>query len=303
MRARLSALGIGIVVRQLAGVRLGRFYQHSPRPPSITRIKSTNNLKALPRISMVTPSFNQAQFLGKAIDSVLAQRYPDLEYYVQDAISTDGSSELLRGYKAQGVSVRIERDTGQADGLNRGFANTTGEVMGYLNSDDVLLPGTLQLVGGLFRDHSEIDVIYGNRIIINEQGLEVGRWVLPGHDQILLRSVDYIPQESMFWRRRIWDAVGANFNDSMQFAMDWELLLRFIDAGAVFMHVPELFGIFRVHGAQKSQANFVTQGAKEIQDLRSRYENKTTGRWARILRHLRYLHAHRSADRNFQDRY
>jgi glycosyltransferase involved in cell wall biosynthesis len=296
-------MGIGVVVRQLAGVRLGCFYQHSAQPPSITRIKSTENLKGVPRISLVTPSFNQAQFLGKAIDSVLAQQYPDLEYCVQDAASTDGSGELLNRYKDQGVCVRIERDAGQADGLNRGFANTTGEVMGYLNSDDLLLPGALPLVGALFRDHSEIDVIYGNRIIIDEQGLEVGRWVLPGHDQILLSSVDYIPQESMFWRRRIWDSVGAHFNVSMQFALDWELLLRFADAGAVFMHAPELFGIFRVHGAQKSQANFFTQGAKEIEDLKSRYENKTASPWTRVLRHLRYLRAHRLADRRFRDRY
>lgn len=300
MRPQLSALGVGSFVRRAFGIRLGLFHQYSPRPLSVTVIGSASESGELPRISLVTPSFNQVQFLGKAIESVLVQKYPDMEYCIQDAGSTDGSVDLLRAYRGRGLTVHIERDAGQADALNRGFANTTGEIMGYLNSDDLLLPGALQRVVGLFHDHPEVDVVYGNRLIVDEQDCEVGRWILPGHDQELLRYVDYVPQESMFWRRRIWDRAGGKFDEKMQFAMDWELILRFMNAGAVFEHMPELFGVFRVHGAQKSQANFVSRGAMEIEELRSRYGGTSTGWLTRLLRHARYLYLHRLVDAEFQ---
>ena len=300
MKAQLSALGVGSSVRRAFGIRLGLFQQYPPRPLSVTLIEATSEPSELPRISLVTPSLNQVQFLGKTIESVLDQGYPDLEYCIQDACSTDGSVNLLRTYNRTGLKVRIERDAGQADALNRGFANTSGEIMGYLNSDDLLLPGVLKKVVGLFEDNPEIDVIYGDRLIVAEQGYEVGRWILPGHDKDLLHYIDYVPQESMFWRRRIWDKAGAKFDVKMQFAMDWELILRFINAGAVFLHVPELFGVFRVHSAQKSQANFVSRGAIEIEELRSRYGSTSTGWRTRLLRHARYLYLHRLVDAEFQ---
>jgi glycosyltransferase involved in cell wall biosynthesis len=239
------------------------------------------------------------QFVKHTLDSVVGQKYPNVQYVVQDAQSSDGTSEVLARYSPKSVDVRVEADTGQADALNRGFALTAGEVMGYLNSDDMLLPGALNLVGRYFHENPAVDVIYGNRLIVNEDGLEVGRWILPGHDAQLLRFIDYVPQETMFWRRRIWDRVGAKFDTSLQFAMDWDLILRFIDAGALFHHVPTLFGVFRVHGAQKSQASFVTRGAGEMVGLRMRYRNDNTSRLARVIRHMRYLYAHRKADRAF----
>jgi len=300
VKAQLSVLGVGNFVRRVIGIRLGRLYQYPPRPLTLTKVGTSNESGPLPKVSLVTPSFNQAQFLGKTIESVLGQGYPDLEYCVQDAGSTDGSAELLRAFKKSNITVRIERDAGQADALNRGFAGTSGEIMGYLNSDDFFLPGTLHLVGAVFRDHPEVDVIYGNRLIVDEEGFEIGRWILPGHDQELLRFVDYVPQESMFWRRRIWEKIGAQFNEKMQFAMDWELILRFISAGASFKHVPELVGIFRVHSAQKSQANFVANGFGEIDDLRSIYRDPNRGGVARFLRHARYLYAHRLADADYE---
>jgi glycosyltransferase involved in cell wall biosynthesis len=266
----------------------------------VTTIPFRHGGSPLPRLSLVTPSFNQAKFVGATIDSVLKQAYPELEYCVQDACSTDGSTEILKAYTGSAVKIRIERDNGQADALNRGFADTSGEIMGYLNSDDIFLSGMLARVGAYFRDHPEVDVIYGNRLIIDEEGYEIGRWILPRHDGQLLRYVDYIPQESMFWRRGIWDKAGSQFNDEMHFAMDWDLILRFADAGAVFRHVPELLGVFRVHGTQKSQANFVTRGAQEIAELRRRHGGTMMSRLDRWLLHGRYLYAHRLADSAFE---
>lgn len=266
----------------------------------MTKLATSSDTVNLPSVSLVTPSFNQAVFLDKTISSVLGQEYPALEYCVQDSCSTDGSADVLAAYEGLSVKIRIERDGGQADALNRGFADTCGEIMGYLNSDDLFLPGMLLRVGTYFRDHPDVDVIYGNRLIVDKDGHEIGRWILPGHDDDLLRFVDYVPQESMFWRRRIWNKAGARFDHRLQFAMDWELILRFADVGAVFRHVPELLGVFRVHGEQKSQADFATCGALEMSDLRRRHGGAAMGRYNQWVRHARYLFAHRLADTAFE---
>lgn len=297
--ARLSSWGLGSAFRRLLGVRLGRLRQYAPRALSVTSIKAEGDNRDLPRISLVTPSFNQARFIGGTVRSVLEQAYPNLEYVVQDACSTDGTADVLHAFLGAGVDMQIESDDGQADALNKGFSRTTGEVMGYLNSDDLLLPGTLHLVGRYFRDNPSVDVIYGNRLIIDEDGMEVGRWILPRHDSRVVRFVDYIPQESMFWRRAIWDRVGARFDDTLEFAMDWELILRFIDDNAAFRHIPALFGVFRAHGNQKSQADFMAHGAAEMTILRSRYREKNSGRVQRMLSHWRFLAEHRRADAVF----
>ncbi len=300
VKARLSVWGLGTTLRRLLGVRLGRLHQYLPRSLSVDHIKAEAGDDDLPSIALVTPSFNQARFVGETIRSVVGQAYPNLEYVVQDACSTDGTADILRAFVGKGVDIRIEPDEGQADALNRGFSRTSGEVMGYLNSDDLLLPGTLQFVGRFFRDNPSVDVIYGNRLIIDENGLEIGRWILPGHDPQLLRFVDYVPQESMFWRRRIWDRVGGRIDANLHFVLDWDLILRFVGAGAVFRHVPGLFGVFRVHGRQKSQADFVVRGAREMAGLQRRHSGLDLSRFDRVAHHWRYLLDHRRADGAFE---
>lgn len=299
MRVQLSALGVGAIVRRILGIRLGRLHQYPPRSLSVSCIGGTFAVD-LPKIALITPSFNQCMFVGATIQSVLAQDYPRLQYVVQDACSPDGTEKVLKSFLGTGVEIAIEPDQGQADALNRGFARASADVMGYLNSDDLLLPGTLRFVAQYFHDNPTVDVIYGNRLIIDEAGREIGRWILPGHDPQILRFVDYVPQESMFWRRRIWERIGAKFDASLQFAMDWDLILRFLDAGAVFHHVPELFGVFRAHGGQKSQANFVTRGAKEMAALRFHHGDTNLSRLQRIWLHARYLYRHVKADAAWQ---
>lgn len=296
MRSRISALGIGTAVRRLLGIRLGCLNQYPPKPLSMLKVNVLGEHTDLPHIALVTPSFNQAKFIGQTINSVREQQYPNLHYVIQDACSKDGTAGVLMSYKDAGFDIHIEQDQGQADALNRGFERTSADIMGYLNSDDLLLPGTLHLVAQYFQDNPDVDVIYGNRLIIDEQGAEVGRWILPRHDADVLRFVDYVPQESMFWRRRVWTRVGEKFDASLQFAMDWDLLLRFLDAGASFHHVPELFGIFRVHGRQKSQASFLTRGVEEMATLRTRYGDKKLSRLQKLRLHAHYLCLHVKAD-------
>lgn len=118
--------------------------------------------------------------------------------------------------------------------------------------------------------HPEVDVIYGNRIVIDERDRQVGRWVLPPHDNEALLWVDYVPQETLFWRRSLWDRVGGCLDESFQFAFDWDLLLRFQKAGALIVRMPWFLGCFRVHDAQKTSAAYDTLGVAEITRIRQR---------------------------------
>ena len=260
------------------------------------RLTSATSDRRSETIAIVTPSFNQAKFVGQTIQSVLDQRYPSVQYVVQDACSKDGTGKVLKSFEGAGLDVHIEPDNGQTDALNKGFSRTTAELMCYLNSDDLLLPGTLSLVAKYFHDNPQVDVIYGNRLIIDEHGMEIGRWILPEHNAEVLHFVDYVPQESMYWRRRIWEKAGAKFDTSFQFAMDWDLILRFMDAQAVFRHVPELFGVFRVHGNQKSQSEFLTRGAMEMKALRARRQDRKHHFLQMQWLHMQYLIKHRRAD-------
>lgn len=253
------------------------FRHHGPRPMLIPEYYRRPQVATdTPSISIVTPSYNQARFLGRTVDSVLSQAYPRLEYRVQDGGSTDGSTDVLHSYgdRLKWVSGR---DNGQADAINRGFAHSTGEIMAWLNSDDLLLPGTLAYVGQFFRDHPHVDVIYGHRVLIDANDQEIGRWVLPPHNAGTLRWLDTVPQETLFWRRRIWERVGG-VDSSFQFAMDWDLILRFLAANANFVRVPRFLGAFRVHQDQKTLARAADQGRPEIQKLRKQHLGFVPGR-------------------------
>jgi glycosyltransferase involved in cell wall biosynthesis len=245
-----------------------------------------------PTISIVTPSFEQATFLERTIRSVLGQGYPALEYFVQDGGSADGSLEILRRYTESLSGWISEPDNGQADAINRAFARTSGEIMGWLNSDDLLLPGALAFIARYFADHPEVDVVYGNRLMIDDNDGQIGAWILPGHDDDVLTVADYVPQETLFWRRGIWDASGGGVDTSFAYAMDWELLLRFRAAGAKMVHLPRFLGAFRVHDEQKTTA-FEHVGLAEMSRLRERVHGRVVP-IDEVLRRLRpYFVRHR----------
>lgn len=229
-------------------------YRHTPAPSNP------------PLISIVTPSYNQGSYLEKTLESVLSQDYPRLEYVVQDGGSTDDTPAVLERYRNRLHHCESVRDNGQADAINRGFARTSGEVMAYLNSDDLLLPGALNAVASYFNAHPDVDVVYGHRVVIDRHGDELGRWVLPAHDDETLKWQDYIPQETMFWRRRIWEKVGS-IDHSFRFALDWDLILRFQAAGAKFHRLGRFLGAFRVHDTSKTVTVVQTQGAVEVAKL------------------------------------
>jgi hypothetical protein len=125
--------------------------------------------------------------------------------------------------------------------------------MAYLNSDDTLLPGTLAYVAGAFANNPKVDIVYGNRIVIDSDGMETARIVLPGYDPEAIKWADYIPQETMFWRRRVWEAIGP-IDTSLNFALDWDFILRAQAAGFRFKRLPRFLACFRVHETQKTSA-------------------------------------------------
>jgi len=248
------------------GPQLWRFRQYPPRalriPPAYDAHTTPTNM--LP-IAIVTPSFNQAKYLKATIDSILAQNYRDLAYIVQDGGSSDGTVELLKSYGDR-LRWRSEADAGQGDAINRGFTQVGGEIMAYLNSDDFLLPGTLAYVTRIFLARPDIDVVYGHRIYVDQDGREIGRCVLPPHDSEVLKWADYLPQETMFWRRRVWDRIGP-IDDRLQYALDWDFILRAQAAGFKFLRAPRFLACFRVHDEQKTSANMHV-GQDEMTKLR-----------------------------------
>jgi glycosyltransferase involved in cell wall biosynthesis len=226
----------------------------------------------LPKITVVTPSFQQGQFLEATVRSVLDQEGVRLDYIVQDGGSTDGTAEVLRCHAPRLKHWASERDRGQGDALRRGFARMEAgddDVMAYLNSDDLLMPGAARFVAEYFARHPEVDVVYGHRVLIDEAGREVGRWLAPRRSCDDLRMQDLIPQETLFWRKRIWDRVGG-IDPRFQFALDWDLLLRFAAAGARISRLPWFLGLFRLHPHQKSQARLEEVGIPEMDRLRER---------------------------------
>jgi len=260
-RALMSALKVEIT----------EYRQYAPRPIVLPRRYLEETPPAdPPRISLVTPSYNSAEFIGATIASVLDQNYPNLEYFCQDGASSDGTADIIRSHAPALTGWASEPDGGQTQAINRGFARASGDILGWLNSDDLLLPGSLAFVARMFAENPDIDVVYGHRIIIDEDDREIGRWIVPPHSDEAIKYADYIPQETMFWRRRIWDRVGGRLDESFRFAMDWDLILRFQAAGARFRRLPRFLGAFRAHESQKSQAVINSVGHAEMDRLRER---------------------------------
>jgi glycosyltransferase involved in cell wall biosynthesis len=208
-----------------------------------------------------------------------------LEYIIQDGKSTDGTIDILRKYSTSLTHWESDLDNGQTHAVNLGFRHATGELMGYLNSDDLLLPGSLHYVANFFVKHPDVDAVYGHRVLIDEYDSEIGRWVLPPHDDDVLSWADYVPQETLFWRRRIWEKIGGSLDESFRFAMDWELLLRFRTVGAKFVRLPRFLGAFRTHPHQKTSAVITGIGVEEMGRLRERCHGRAVSE-TEINRHI-----------------
>jgi glycosyltransferase involved in cell wall biosynthesis len=222
-----------------------------------------------PTISVVTPSFNQGAFIERTVRSVLGQRYPKLQYVMMDGGSTDNTLELLRPYLGHFHHFHSGPDQGQADAIARGLNQTSGDILAYLNSDDLLAPGTLHFVAEYFDQHPEVDFIYSHRCIIDANDRIVSYWFLPPHVNYLMRRWDLIPQETCFWRRSLFEAVG-NVDRSYRFAMDYDLFVRMMARGK-FRRANRFLAAFRQHESSKTSQQYATVGTKEVQAIREKH--------------------------------
>lgn len=205
----------------------------------------------LPRISVVMPTFNQGPFIEASLRSVLLQGYENLEFIVIDGGSTDGTVEIIRKYEPWLSHWVSEPDAGQSDALRKGFARATGEVLAWLNSDDLYCPGALRSVGDHYRRHPEAGLVYGDSAVIDAAGVvrDPIRGEAGGFERLLARNI--IPQPSAFFSRRAFEEVGG-INPELHFIMDYELWLRMLRQGVVSHYLPERLSLFRWYRISKS---------------------------------------------------
>ncbi len=238
------------------------------------------------KISIVTPSYQQAAFLESTMRSVLDQTYQGLEYVVMDGGSTDGSRDVIEANAdrlAYWVSVR---DEGHASSVNEGFRHTTGEIMAWLNSSDVYYPWTLQTVADVFESLPEVMWICGAPSLWSEgfgpKGL--ARAHLNGNDFAGGRY-RWLQQESMFWRRELWEKAGGGVDESLPYAFDLDTWMRFFEH-AELVHVGTLLAGYRYHGDRRgADPAYEAEAVKASRAHLSRLGSaaRTRGTYARVL--------------------
>ncbi|MCB0196129.1 MAG: glycosyltransferase [Anaerolineae bacterium] len=204
-----------------------------------------------PLISIITPSFNQDAYIEATIQSVLAQNYPNLEHLIIDGGSTDGTVKILQKYESV-VQWVSEPDTGQANAINKGFKKSTGEIVGWLNSDDIYMPGAFHRVAKFFNDHPNIDIIYGDYQLIDQNSnVLLRKQEIPFDYNILLYGLDYISQPTTFFRRSVFERSGY-LDESLHYGLDWEYWLRLANDGCQFAHLPFYLAATRWHTDAKT---------------------------------------------------
>ena len=227
------------------------------------------------RITLVTPSLNQAAFVGRTVESVLSQEGDfDLEYLVYDAGSTDGTLDVLRPYADAGrLRLVVEPDRGQADAVNKGLRAATGEIVGFLNSDDLLYPGALARAVEALRRAPDAVWVHGKCEIVDEQDRPIRRWVTAykerrcrRYSRRALLVENFVSQMTVFWRRSVHERVGY-LDASMRYSFDYEFWLRLAELGDP-LYVPEPQAAFRWYRTSKSGSSFTRQFDEDLAAFR-----------------------------------
>jgi len=206
---------------------------------------------SLPLVSIITPSFNQARYLDATIQSVLLQDYPRIEYMIVDGGSNDGTINVIKKHQSNLAWWVSEKDKGQTDAINKGFARANGEILAWLNSDDTYEPGAVSAAARYLQEHPEVGMVYGDCNFINESGRVIGKFSAAQTNYRLLRQgYSHIPQQTMFFRADLWKQVGP-LDPSFYFAMDYDLWTR-IAARSQVRYVPQTWANFRLHTSGKT---------------------------------------------------
>jgi glycosyltransferase involved in cell wall biosynthesis len=228
----------------------------------------------LPRISVVVPSFNQAPYLELTLQSIFDQQYPDLELIVIDGGSKDESPEIIRKHEKQIKFWCSEPDGGQTQGIIKGMAHATGEILCFLNSDDLFEAGALKEVGEYFARHADVDVVYGDTLWIDGDGRAIRQQKeIPFSRFIWIYTYNYIPGMSTFWRRSIYEKAGG-FDPNFQLAFDADLWIRFSYLGKI-RHMARQWSQMRFYPEQKNR-RLREQSDREDLRIRARYFKNQT---------------------------
>ncbi len=231
------------------------------------------NRLPIPSISIIVPSYNHRPWISSCINSILIQKTKRDQLIVVDGKSNDGTKEVLEQYAKEIDHLIIEPDNGQADALHKGFSLATGDILAYLNSDDILLPQTFSFVRELFQNNMGVDAVYSNRVFIDQDSNPIAKWVIPFHSDYCHKRWDYIPQETCFWRKSLMDKAGY-IDTTLQFAMDYDLFIRMMNAGN-FKHVHRYLACFRDHPNTKTNTIYETTGKDEICSIKRKYNIET----------------------------
>jgi len=209
-------------------------------------------LNTYPKISIVTANFNGGKYLEGTILSILNQNYPNLEYIIIDGGSTDSSLEIIKKYEDSLAYWVSEKDEGVYHAIQKGFEKSTGEIMAWLNSDDLYHPNCLFTVAEIFSSFSDVNWLHGVPTLFDEMGrsVDVGRLRVWSRLDILLKDKKWLQQESTFWRRSLWQNAGSRLNTSLKYAADFELWLRFFRYEKLFV-CNSLLGGFRVRSSNQ----------------------------------------------------
>jgi len=212
------------------------------------------NTDDYPAISVVVPSFNQGEYIEETLSSIIGQCYPNLELIVMDGGSSDNTVEIIEKYAEHIHYWQSKKDNGQADAINQGMRLSTGEVLCWLNSDDMYMPGTLLDIGRRFHTRTQdYHLVYGGCLHINQSEEELSGYVQAmggGFDPVRLTYCDFIAQPSAFWTRKLWmDA--AELNSDYHYVLDWEWFIR-ASKLTDFEYVPKLYSLYRFHDDHKS---------------------------------------------------
>lgn len=249
-----------------------------------------------PVISIVTISFNQARFLAAAIESIIGQGYDNLDYIVVDPGSTDGSRTIIERYRDRIATVILDPDAGPADGLNAGFAAARGEIFGYINADDLLLPGALDTVARAFAARPGTGIVCGNGVMIDEHGrsvrtMQTSRFSLTAMGHGAMTFV----QQGKFFRRSAFERAGG-FNTANRSCWDGELLVDMALAGAAVANIPDRLGAFRLYeGTISGSAGLAERMRPDMDRIRAKALGRPPAARDRLLAPA-YLLARRLAN-------
>ena len=205
-----------------------------------------------PLISIVTPSFNQARYIDATIRSVLDQDYPAIEYIIVDGGSADGSVDIIQSHADRLAWWVSEKDNGQTDALNKGFARAKGEILAWINSDDTYQPGALAAAAKYLQENPQIGLVYADANFIDQNGQQIGRFPAAQTDyQRLRQGYVHIPQQSAFFRADLWRQVGP-LDPDFYFAMDYDLWVRLAKIAPLAYLPGQTWANFRLHSGGKT---------------------------------------------------